>query len=223
MAVVSLVKLPSDECHWTLQMMSQHVQVMAWCRQATSHYLRQCWLISMSPHGVTTSQWVKQWRNIPFASTHPLSKVWPIYDLAKQGILTQAMHLIEGGCFFFPPQPLGMLNFLPMNSLHAKFSSRNMYTISIIPPHWHDTGSWNSPSCKIRTYLVYTVNIIAADGPGDTRSQGISNPDIDLIKPGYLGPCTQRVINIFSILLPLTMKKGHVGTNKSIIIYSRNA
>ena len=25
------------------------VQVMAWCRQATSHYLSQCWPISMSP------------------------------------------------------------------------------------------------------------------------------------------------------------------------------
>ena len=25
------------------------VQVMAWCRQATSHYLSQCWLSSMSP------------------------------------------------------------------------------------------------------------------------------------------------------------------------------
>ena len=29
------------------------VQVMAWCRQATSHYLDQCWPRSMSPYGVT--------------------------------------------------------------------------------------------------------------------------------------------------------------------------
>ena len=34
------------------------VQVMAWCRQATSHYLSQCWLSSMSPYGVTRPQWV---------------------------------------------------------------------------------------------------------------------------------------------------------------------
>ena len=27
------------------------VQVMAWCRQATSHCLSQCWPRSMSPHG----------------------------------------------------------------------------------------------------------------------------------------------------------------------------
>ena len=34
------------------------VQVMAWCRQATSHYLSQCWPRSMPPNGVTRSQWV---------------------------------------------------------------------------------------------------------------------------------------------------------------------
>ena len=35
------------------------VQVMAWCRQATSHYLSQCWPRSMWPYGVTRPQWVK--------------------------------------------------------------------------------------------------------------------------------------------------------------------
>ena len=33
-------------------------QVMAWCHQATSHYLSQCWSRSMSPNGVTRPQWV---------------------------------------------------------------------------------------------------------------------------------------------------------------------
>ena len=34
------------------------VQVMAWCRQATSHYLSQCWPSSMSPYDVTRPQCV---------------------------------------------------------------------------------------------------------------------------------------------------------------------
>ena len=34
------------------------VQVMAWCRQATSHYLSQCWPRSLSPYGVNRPQWV---------------------------------------------------------------------------------------------------------------------------------------------------------------------
>ena len=33
------------------------VQVMAWCCQATSHYLSQCWPSSVSPYGVTRPQW----------------------------------------------------------------------------------------------------------------------------------------------------------------------
>ena len=37
------------------------VQVMAWCHQATSHYLSQCWPRFMSPNGVTRPQWVKCW------------------------------------------------------------------------------------------------------------------------------------------------------------------
>ena len=34
------------------------VQVMAWCRQATSHYLSQYWPSSMLPYGITRPQWV---------------------------------------------------------------------------------------------------------------------------------------------------------------------
>ena len=36
------------------------VQVMAWCRQAPSHYLSQCWPRSMSPNGVTRPQSVNE-------------------------------------------------------------------------------------------------------------------------------------------------------------------
>ena len=34
------------------------VHVMAWCRQATSHYLSQCWPRFMPPYGVTRPQWI---------------------------------------------------------------------------------------------------------------------------------------------------------------------
>ena len=58
-------------------------QVMAWCCQATSHYLSQCWPRSLLPYDVARLQWVKvlltrrsendntpqpldQWTNSPF-------------------------------------------------------------------------------------------------------------------------------------------------------------
>ena len=34
------------------------VHVMAWCHQATSHYLSQCWTRSLAPYGVIRPQWV---------------------------------------------------------------------------------------------------------------------------------------------------------------------
>ena len=36
---------------------STFVQALAWCRQVTSHYLKQCWFLP--PFGVTRPQWVK--------------------------------------------------------------------------------------------------------------------------------------------------------------------
>ena len=33
-------------------------QVMTWCRQATSHFLSQCWPRSVLPYDITRSQWV---------------------------------------------------------------------------------------------------------------------------------------------------------------------
>ena len=44
------------------------VQVMAWCRQATSHYLSQCGPRSLSPYGVTRPEWVN-FSNMPALTT----------------------------------------------------------------------------------------------------------------------------------------------------------
>ena len=47
------------------------VQVMAWCRQATSHYLSQCWPRSRSPYGVTRPQWVNKDEEVSSLSWEP--------------------------------------------------------------------------------------------------------------------------------------------------------
>ena len=75
----------SDLTHWPLgdfNLISTLVQVMAWCRQATSHYLSQCWPRSMLPNGVTRPQWVNQW--IQRYHEHIAHKCWRIflYDLS---------------------------------------------------------------------------------------------------------------------------------------------
>ena len=47
------------------------VQVMAWCRQAASHYLSQCWPRSMSPNDVTRPLWAND-NTWPFWSQNQL-------------------------------------------------------------------------------------------------------------------------------------------------------
>ena len=75
------------------------VQVMAWCCQATSHYLGQCWPRSMSPNGITRPQWVdsfplvlhicigelghhwfRQWCVACSAPSHYLNQCWLIVN-----------------------------------------------------------------------------------------------------------------------------------------------
>ena len=45
------------------------VHVMAWCRQATSYYMSQCWPRFLPPYSATMSQWVN---SFPYFSNPPL-------------------------------------------------------------------------------------------------------------------------------------------------------
>ena len=65
--LISWIDTLSNSCETALRSMPQNpsddkstlVQVMAWCRQAASHYLSHCCPRSLSPYGVTRPQWVK--------------------------------------------------------------------------------------------------------------------------------------------------------------------
>ena len=48
------------------------IEVMAWCRQASSHYLNQCWPIYPTPYGVIDPQWfhcLRKYKEITFLSS----------------------------------------------------------------------------------------------------------------------------------------------------------
>ena len=79
------------------------VQVMAWCRQATSHYLSQYWPRSQSPYDVTRPQWVNKPRakgkqqyfarglvNRIFVECEQLAvyvdNIWATYLIAKNNV-----------------------------------------------------------------------------------------------------------------------------------------
>ena len=95
------------------------VQVMAWCRQATSHYLSQCWPRSVLPYGFTRAQWVnkrgprcKLCSNssyVSFASIHPHQngvnfQRWNIraiilLDILRHDVLTTVCKQLPSGTF----------------------------------------------------------------------------------------------------------------------------
>ena len=68
--IISVIDGWGIDCELALRRMSLDlnddkstlVQVMAWCRQATSHYLIQWWPRSLSPYGVTMPLWVNTLR-----------------------------------------------------------------------------------------------------------------------------------------------------------------
>ena len=83
------------------------VQVMAWCRQATSHYLSQCWPRSQLPNGVTRPQWVKMsfWQK-SYITQHSSTQHDDI--LMWQHFLLVLLALCEGNplswCFLYQSQ-----------------------------------------------------------------------------------------------------------------------
>ena len=60
---------------------SRLIQVMAWCRQATSHYLSQCWLSSLSPYGVTRPQWVNVYYVLWYCAENNLAIIYRLYQI----------------------------------------------------------------------------------------------------------------------------------------------
>ena len=75
-------------------------EIMAWCCQATSYYLSQCWSRSMSPYGVTRPQWVK------------------LHDADKQKI--QPPFLLDQ----YPLSVLQVLRCVTLTMYHSQFMSQ---------------------------------------------------------------------------------------------------
>ena len=65
------------------------VQVMAWCHQATSHYLRQCWPRSPMPYGFTRPQWVN------VTKTKAILNIKQNFHLPENGTLLWSIYITQ--------------------------------------------------------------------------------------------------------------------------------
>ena len=109
------------------------VQVMAWCRQATSHYLNQCWPRSLPPYGVTRPQWVNSGSDLMPDDTKPISlnkklkQIFNYHESWSENIFFDPQVLKPGGCVLIRDYGLydhAMLRFAPGHKLQDNFYVR---------------------------------------------------------------------------------------------------
>ena len=128
--VMSRVDILSISCEIALRWMLQDfpndkstlVQVMAWCRQATSHYLSQCWPSSISPYGIARPQWVKPW----LITTTTIWKLQPHqYQHKSCVIMSKSIKLVEQNL-----QPKFKLNLSTFTESALTLVSQKLHIIS---------------------------------------------------------------------------------------------
>ena len=79
--LIGIFKSSHDNALWWMPQdftddKSTLAQVMAWCHQAPSHYLSQCWLSSLSPYDFARPQWVKEYTAIHHQVHHCHMNRW---------------------------------------------------------------------------------------------------------------------------------------------------
>ena len=116
------------------------VQVMAWCCQATSHYLNQCWPRSPTPYGVTRPQWVKSHLTTPpekitiqvaSRSFNVLASFWYPDNMVSE-FCTSCLDVI----FFFSPQLCNLRKKVNYKAILKMMSGRKKGSkIDFFPEH----------------------------------------------------------------------------------------
>ena len=118
------------------------VQVMAWCRQATSHYLSQFWPTSLLPYGLTRPQWVNSLAPWKYGHCHKLMS-----NLSYKG--HQIPYL---KCFS------SCLAVIFMQSIEARCSVENEDVVGAAPTGDAPTTSlWSTILLPTKVWLILEV------------------------------------------------------------------
>ena len=148
------------------------VQVMAWCHQATSHYLSQCWPRSMPPYGITRPQWVNDMypRNNGNGPSCPVGYCWHYFagtlpTLSSHCRLSFENRVPIDFIYMYPIfnwTAVGSLNeWVPVDELSnghldhvnslwpndAKWQQRSMSTLAQVGACYHMTPSHHLNQC----------------------------------------------------------------------------
>ena len=116
------------------------VQVMVWCRQATNHYLSQCWPRSVSPYGITRPQWVN------------ITTIWSVCQPWTQRLMLSSMRSHSAGLWNgegLGPQGISCLRHILLAGSKAKGSFHSS----------HFKSSWYQIKFYFEINQVLWINI----------------------------------------------------------------
>ena len=81
------------------------------------------------------------------------------------------------------PEPDGHHLVMNPSMLNFQKKYKHGFTIAVILPYLHNTGSWNPSSCKARTHLLYIVNIMVADGVATQGAMSSATMMLTMLNP----------------------------------------
>ena len=117
--------MPQD----TFDIKSTLAQLMAWCHQATSHYLSQCWPRSISPYDIPRPQKVNVWQiclNDDFSTWGPIMRTKFSWESMVMCSDSQVHFVISWGC-----NPLNTLR-LKQNGWHVGDNIFKCISVNVI-------------------------------------------------------------------------------------------
>ena len=138
-------------------MKSTLVWVMVWCLQATSHYLNQCWPMSMSPYNITRPQWVNDF--CLMAPNHHLNQCWLLVGVALWQSYGEAANHYQ---FMSENHILKLNYYLPgVDELKGVLPAHVLSPISFVI-HWPNQLS--APGClqfQIRVMFLTKTHVVS--------------------------------------------------------------
>ena len=124
------------------------VLVMAWYRQATSHYLSQCWLKSMSSYHVTSPPWINYNDVIMGLMASQITSLTIVYSVVylsadkKKHQSSVSLAFVRGihrGPVNYPhKRPVTRKNV----SIWWRYHAKQIFILGIQQKKYHHTSSW---------------------------------------------------------------------------------
>ena len=173
---------------------------MAWCHQATCHYMEQCWLRSMRPYDITGPQWVNTLRlrqNVPHFPD----------DIFKYIFLNENVWIsIKISLKFVPKVPINDIPALVQIMAWRRPGNKPLYEPMMVSLLTHICFSWPQRVKIIPIHpWVIKVAIMEIDGEG-SWSAGYAKLEIldlswwnNLHILAHLYNCTENTVHRYDI------------------------